>query len=1434
MKHLLKNMLFFLFILILSPLFSQQIFWADKEVLSDGINFFSTFKSSNNVIYSAWQDVNYFPDNSGGLSKLIIQKSLDGYSWETIQHTIPAVTFYGITPIKNYSIDSNSDGDLVLAHVSGKRGAYTEASIYSMKKDSNKLKLLSTIEYDRAVLQPSIYFRGDNGNLGYIFFASQLKTINSETLEDGSEITLESGALSIFEIDSLDGITWSSNKEFISTDSDQSYLPIYKFYNNQEIVIYQSLYTSDNQNNNFQLYLKQKESDSDTWSQDALLTKAEEFVTGVGNESFEAFDNQRASFTLKGDELGLTWERSYGYDASKIYFSPLEIINSEYHIGNPEKVTTGSRSCSRPRGFEFNNKFYLLWFDNQLGSNDIVMAEPDKKSGLWIEKIVSNDRNYFSVFGDFVLFKNSLRIYWEDQLIDRDNYNQSRGRILALNPDRSVNSPIIRSNYKERNKDTIVSFSWTIPRDSSGIKSFFYTWGKEGDDTLVENRVLSTVTKSQLLRTLDDGNYIFTIKAEDNAGNISNIRSYTYLFDKTAPDMVTFPEIRTDERGYLLSNTESIVWDSWDSDVAGFSHSLVSLGSTYNVDNFDITKLKKSNNYSLTQSISFKNIDNGFYALIVRAIDIAGNIGNPQARIFKVDKYVPITYISYINYSQNSNGELVTTIYGRGFKADGDVTTVILDKDGLEPYDYQFSSAPNIFNVVTDRRIEGPNLDEIEGGTYRVGIIHPVRGLVFSNPIVKVESTGTIKFGDFTQGYNEVWQTVKPKKINLSIELVLFIAIILIAIIILIFSVIRLVSIVHDGKRLVHDANALVLGTPFLTEKKIIRIRDMKKHGFGLRMKFTVLIISLIVVLIALISLPLASFMIDTQKKNLTDSLVSRTEILLNSISTSAKDYLELKKVLELNNLIKTTDAMDEVLWGTIVGVSNVDPKGTNALWAYTDEKIAGYYTPLPQSILESDFTSTIKNNITEEDLEKFNTAYSLKEDIYQLNNGISTEIDLAVRKIITDSGYPREFRLGETEYKDIIDAQAIALEDSIETKASLDLGDKKIELERLTTERSRATDSIIKQELQESINILNKQIDNALKEMSSNTGKVPDIHYQNVEEHDSYLFFKPIIYQERGVDTYYKGMVRLEVSTETIKREISNSRRSLIIRVGITAIVAILIGFLGALVLATLMINPIKKLVAGVQVIRDTEDKSQLKNHLIEVKSRDELFTLASTVNQMTEGLVKAAAMSKDVTMGKEIQKMFIPLELNPNGEGKLTTGEFENDEISVFGYYEGAKGVSGDYFDYRQIDDDHFAMIKCDIAGKGVPASLIMVEVATIFLSYFRGWDRKREGYRIDKLVYSMNDLLEERGFKGRFAAFIVVIMNTKTGKCHMCNAGDNLVHIYRSGRHEMETITLHEVPAAGIFSSDMLEMQGGYKVETTVLDRNDILFLRYSRFK
>jgi hypothetical protein len=159
-------------------------------------------------------------------------------------------------------------------------------------------------------------------------------------------------------------------------------------------------------------------------------------------------------------------------------------------------------------------------------------------------------------------------------------------------------------------------------------------------------------------------------------------------------------------------------------------------------------------------------------------------------------------------------------------------------------------------------------------------------------------------------------------------------------------------------------------------------------------------------------------------------------------------------------------------------------------------------------------------------------------------------------------------------------------------------------------------------------------------------------------------------------------------------------------------------------------------------------------------------------------------------------------------------------------FGYYEGAKGVSGDYFTYQKLSDRYYAMIKCDVAGKGIPAALIMVQVATIFQDYFRGWTPKSPGLDLSSLVLRINDIVAERQFKGRFAALTAGILDAEKGAFYLSNAGDNQLHIYRAGQRSVEQLTIPGGPAAGTFSSADLPIS--FPQEMRSLEREDMLLL------
>ena len=160
------------------------------------------------------------------------------------------------------------------------------------------------------------------------------------------------------------------------------------------------------------------------------------------------------------------------------------------------------------------------------------------------------------------------------------------------------------------------------------------------------------------------------------------------------------------------------------------------------------------------------------------------------------------------------------------------------------------------------------------------------------------------------------------------------------------------------------------------------------------------------------------------------------------------------------------------------------------------------------------------------------------------------------------------------------------------------------------------------------------------------------------------YVFYKPILFRQGRETVYYRGLVRLSVSTAPIVAEVKAARATLIKSIAIVAAIALAIGVAGSFALSGLIIRPLMKVVEGIKHIRDTPDKKNLADFTIDIKRKDELSMLAGTINEMTAGLVHAAAEAEFLTVGKGVQKMFIPLIQNELGE-KLTTGS-EDDTVA------------------------------------------------------------------------------------------------------------------------------------------------------------------------
>jgi len=621
------------------------------------------------------------------------------------------------------------------------------------------------------------------------------------------------------------------------------------------------------------------------------------------------------------------------------------------------------------------------------------------------------------------------------------------------------------------------------------------------------------------------------------------------------------------------------------------------------------------------------------------------------------------------------------------------------------------------------------------------------------------------------------WDIDTAHPFSFEIGDLIIVLIIIFGALVLFISVRGIVEALRESAGIRLDAAALVTGELMPLEKKKRMVR-IKKRVVGLRLKLASFTIALVLAVDLMVSFPLYIMMTRSQRQTLIKGLLDRSTVLLEGLAANARTYLSQGNIEDMNFLPSQMTSIPEALYVTITGYNPETITFEDQVWATNDPNIVRKIDSLAFHPGYSRITDVISPR--------------LQDLVADLNAQASERI----------AGFP---------------------------KTITDLRQEASEL----TERARYTDSIQDdlrlEEIQTTIQIMENRITETLSRVIGGIMSDPDYSLENfvIPQSHRYIFYKPIMYRHGSREEFFWGLVRLEVSINSILSEI-DAGQSALVRVNLlVALAAQTIGAIGALILSSLIIRPIRQLAKHVEIIRDTEDKTKLSGIDLKLKSHDELAILGDTINEMTHGLVKAALAASDLSIGKEIQKKFIPLELDREGN-KLSSGFEETGFINIFGYYEGAKGVSGDYFDYQDLDGRYYAIIKCDVAGKGIPAAFIMIQVATMFLNFFKQWEPTAKGMHIEDVVYQINEFIENLAFKDRFAAFTLCLYDSQTGVARFCNAGDNIVHIFDASEKRVKSLALPETPATGVLPNPEVESKGGYQVQTINLDRGDMLLL------
>jgi sigma-B regulation protein RsbU (phosphoserine phosphatase) len=169
---------------------------------------------------------------------------------------------------------------------------------------------------------------------------------------------------------------------------------------------------------------------------------------------------------------------------------------------------------------------------------------------------------------------------------------------------------------------------------------------------------------------------------------------------------------------------------------------------------------------------------------------------------------------------------------------------------------------------------------------------------------------------------------------------------------------------------------------------------------------------------------------------------------------------------------------------------------------------------------------------------------------------------------------------------------------------------------------------------------------------------------------------------------------------------------------------------------------------------------------------------------------------LQQELTEAQEIQLALLPRQL-PHTAGFETAVAWQP-----------ARTVGGDYFDVLRFSDQHTAFCVADVAGKGMPAALLMSNVQAVLKSF------ASETFAPSDLCARVNRVMCDNIALNKFISCFYALLDTRSRKLTYANAGHCPPMLVRDG----SCLRLKEGgPVLGVFPNrayqqDEIELRAG----------------------
>lgn len=140
----------------------------------------------------------------------------------------------------------------------------------------------------------------------------------------------------------------------------------------------------------------------------------------------------------------------------------------------------------------------------------------------------------------------------------------------------------------------------------------------------------------------------------------------------------------------------------------------------------------------------------------------------------------------------------------------------------------------------------------------------------------------------------------------------------------------------------------------------------------------------------------------------------------------------------------------------------------------------------------------------------------------------------------------------------------------------------------------------------------------------------------------------------------------------------------------------------------------------------------------------------------KLLQSYVQKQKQDNEMNIARNVQHALLP-ETLPNISG-----------YEFFASYDSAQAVGGDYYDIIATRDGRIWLAFGDVAGKGVPASLVMSRMSSVVRSVSEFVTDAAEA------VSRINDHMCAKAVEGRFVTFVLIILDIQKHHMQVVNAG------------------------------------------------------------